>query len=218
MYDSAFIEELASSAPVPGGGGASAHAGAVAAALASMVGELTIGKPKYADVEAEILGSLGRLSVLRSRLLSLVDEDADAFEPLAAAYGMPKSTPEEVAAKERAMQAALIPACEVPLDIMGACLDVLCECELMAECGSRLAVSDAGACAAIAKGALVAASMNVWVNVKSISDDGIAEGFRTRADSLLEEGCAKADGIVRNVLGDLEADEAAALLDGKEIR
>lgn len=205
MVDTTFIDELASSAPTPGGGGASAYAGAIASALASMVGELTVGKPKYADVEAEVVGALGRLNVLRSRLISLVDEDAEAFFPLSQAYGMPKATEAEQDEKERAMQAALIPAIEVPLDIMQACFDVVCECEFLAESGSRLAVSDAGACAAIARGAIVAASMNVWVNLKSLADASRASAYRERAAQLLDSGCSKADAVVDAVKLELGA-------------
>lgn len=205
MYDAAFVEALASASPTPGGGGASAYAGAVAAACASMVGELTIGHPKYADVEAEVTGSLGRLGVLRSKLLSLIDGDAEAFLPLSRAWAMPKGTPEEANAKERAMQDALLPACEVPLDIMQTCMDVLCECEIMAESGSRLAVSDAGACAAIANGAIVAASMNVWANVKSISDEALAESFRIKTLQLLDDGARRSSAIIESVKDSLGA-------------
>ena len=95
MYDTSFIDELASAAPTPGGGGASAYAGALAAALAAMVGNLTVGKKSYADVEDEVRSSLVRLDALRARLVAYVDEDARAFEPLAACYRMPKETSEE---------------------------------------------------------------------------------------------------------------------------
>lgn len=205
MLDTTFIDELASAAPAPGGGGASAYAGAVAAACASMVGELTVGHPKYADVEPEVLGSLGRLQVLRAKLLELVDADAEAFMPLSRAWAMPKGTPEELAARESAMQSALVPACEVPLETMQACMDVLCECEIMANKGSRLAVSDAGACAAIANGAMVAASMNVWTNVRSLADAALAESFRSKTLRLMDEGAAKSSAIIELVRSSLGA-------------
>ena len=93
MVDTCFVEELASAAPAPGGGGASAYVGALAAALASMVGSLTVGKTTYAEVEGEVMHHLEEPEELRSRLIELGDADAHAFEPLATAYRMPKVTP-----------------------------------------------------------------------------------------------------------------------------
>ena len=137
--DTTFIEELASAAPTPGGGGASAYVGALAAAAASMVGNLTVGKKTYADVEDEVRASLARLSGLRERLLHLVDEDAHAFEPLSATYRMPKNTPDELAARNEAMQAALVEASDVPLAIMRTIATVMDEVEFLAHHGSKLA-------------------------------------------------------------------------------
>lgn len=114
MVDTEFVEALASKAPTPGGGGASAYAGALASALASMVGNLTVGKKKYADVEERDAAEVVELDDTRAHLLSLIDEDARAFEPLAAAYGMPKDTDAERAAQSAALQQALVGACEVP--------------------------------------------------------------------------------------------------------
>lgn len=202
--DSRFIDDLASSAPTPGGGGASAFVGAVAAALASMVGELTVGKARYADVEAEMLGSLGRLAILRSRLLALVDEDAEAFKPLAAAYRMPGGTDAEVEAKEAAIQAALAGASDVPMAIMQACLDVLHECDFVAHNGSRLAISDAGACAMIAKAAACAASLNVFINANSMADAALAERYRNSASSLVGDASELSESVcayVREQIG-----------------
>lgn len=205
MYDVAFIDDLASASPTPGGGGAAAYVGALAAACASMVGELTVGHPKYADAEAEVQGSLVRLAALRAKLLQLVEDDAEAFMPLSRAWAMPKGTPEQMAVRNQAMQAALIPACVIPLETMQACMEVLSECEIMAASGSRLAISDAGACAAIANGAIVAASMNVWANVSSIEDSSIAESFRSKTLGLLSDGQAASSAIIESVRGSLGA-------------
>ena len=155
--DTEFLEELASASSTPGGGGASAYCGAIAAALASMVCNLTIGKAKFSDVESEVVGCLGRLSILRSRLVSLVDEDAQAFGPLAAAYRMPKDNDALIEARTAAIQEGLILACEPPLAMMRAIIDVLHECDFIARNGSKMAISDAGACALIAKAALMSA-------------------------------------------------------------
>ena len=205
MLDTRFIDELASAAPTPGGGGASACCGALAAALASMVGTLTVGKARYADVEGEVRASLGRLDALRARLAALADEDARAFEPLAAAYRMPRTTPEEAAAKDAALQAALVGACEVPLDIMRACAAVARECDFMARNGSRMAVSDAGAGAALAKAALQAASLNVYINVGSMADAAQAEAYRAQADELMRAACAQADDVFSYVTEEIGA-------------
>ena len=113
-----FLDVLSSSAPVPGGGGASAAVGAFASALGMMVTNLTIGKKKYIDVEAEMEDVRSRLESLRQELVGLTDRDAEAFEPLAKAYGLPKETEEQRSEKERVMEKALYEASVVPLQIM----------------------------------------------------------------------------------------------------
>ncbi|MCB6561430.1 cyclodeaminase/cyclohydrolase family protein [Gordonibacter urolithinfaciens] len=184
MYDTSFIDELASAAPTPGGGGASAYAGALAAALASMVGNLTVGKKTYADVEDEVRASLARLDALRARLVELVDEDARAFEPLAAAYRLPKATPEEQAAKNAALQQALVGASDVPLAIMRAVADVVDEADYLAHHGSKMARSDAGVAAAFARAASDGASLNIFINAASMDDPAQAARYRGEAESL----------------------------------
>ena len=184
MYDTSFIDELASAAPTPGGGGASAYAGALAAALASMVGNLTVGKKTYADVEDEVRASLARLAALRARLVALVDEDARAFEPLAAAYRLPKATPEEQAAKNAALQQALVGASDVPLAIMRAVADVVDEADYLAHHGSKMARSDAGVAAAFARAASDGASLNIFINAASMDDAAQAARYRGEAESL----------------------------------
>ena len=169
--DTTFIDELASAAPTPGGGGAAAYAGALASALASMVGNLTVGKSRYADVEDEVRASLSRLEELRARLVALVDEDARAFEPLAAAYRLPKATPEEQAAKNAALQRALVDA-------------VLDEADYLARHGSKMARSDAGVAAAFVRAASDGASLNVYINVASMDDADRAARYRAEAELL----------------------------------
>ena len=120
-----FLEQLSSSAPIPGGGGASAAVGAFASALGLMVTNLTVGKKKYADVEEEILEIREKLEQKKQDLVRMVDEDAEAFEPLAKAYRMPKETEEEQAEKEKVMEAALKNAAEAPLCIMKTIVDTM---------------------------------------------------------------------------------------------
>lgn len=193
MYDTSFIDELASAAPTPGGGGASAYAGALAAALASMVGNLTVGKKTYADVEDEVRASLARLDALRARLVELVDEDARAFEPLAAAYRLPKATPEEQAAKNAALQQALVGASDVPLAIMRAVAYVVDEADYLAHHGSKMARSDAGVAAAFARAASDGASLNIFINAASMDDAAQAARYRGEAESLAARTCERCD-------------------------
>lgn len=195
MVDNTFVNQLASSAPTPGGGGASAYCGMLAAALSSMVGELTVGKPRFADVQDEMRRTLEDLAARRVRLEQLVDEDAEAFAPLAASYRMPHGTAEEKAEKHACQQKALAGACAVPLEIMEQCGAVIDDCVTMAEKGTPLALSDAGASAVMAKAALQAAALNVFVNANSMDDEQAAEALRRRARQLIGVYGAKADGI-----------------------
>lgn len=201
--DTEFLERLASADPTPGGGGASAYAGALAAATASMVGNLTVGKPKYAAVEEGVRAALDRLAYLRERLLALVDEDARAFTPLGRAYRMPRATPEEAQARRVAVQDALGLACDVPIEIMRACAEVIEEADYLARHGSKLAVSDAGAAAVLARGALVSAAMNVYLNVESIEDAHRAARYRAEVDALVSAADERAGAVAALVMGEL---------------
>ena len=153
-----FIEVLASKAAVPGGGGASALAGAIGIALGNMVGSLTIGKKTYADVEEEIIECKKQADEIAKEFLELMDKDAEAFEPLSKAYGLPKSTPEELAKKEEIMEEALNTACSVPIEIMKTCARGIDLVEVFAAKGSRIALSDAGVGATLLKSAMQGAS------------------------------------------------------------
>lgn len=197
--DTSFVEELASAAPTPGGGGASAYCGALASALASMVGNLTVGKKTYVAVEPEVRAALDRLAALRVRLIELVDEDARAFEPLAAVYRMPKDTPEAVAARETALQDALGGACEAPLAIMRAVAEVAELAAFMAEKGSKLARSDAGVAAAFARAASDGASLNIYINAASMADPERAARYRRETDELAAAVRTRCDAVFDQV-------------------
>lgn len=203
MVDTTFIDDLASSAPTPGGGGASAYCGALASALASMVGNLTLGKKKYATVEEEIAAVMAQLSDKRAALLDLIDQDARAFEPLAQTYRMPSATPEEQQVKHSAQQAALIDAIEVPLAIMRTCADVLDLTDVMAKKGSRLAVSDAGVAAVFARAAIEGASLNVFINVASLEDSAKAQAYERAARDLIAENQTKAQALFAYVCDEI---------------
>ena len=195
-----FLAELASKAPTPGGGGTAALVGAAGVALGSMVGSLTIGKKKYAAVEADIQALNARAEVLRKELEALVQADAEAFAPLAAAYGLPKDTPEQAAHKAAVLEKALDAACAVPLQIMEKCAEGITLAEEYAAKGSVLAVSDAGCAATLCKAALQAASLNVFINTKLMTDRSCAGALDARADSLLNEFVPRADAVFESVM------------------
>ncbi len=184
MLDTTFIDELASSAPTPGGGGASAYCGALAAALASMVGNLTVGKKTYADVEDEVKEHLAALAQLQEMLLDLVEADAKAFAPMAAAYRMPKDTPEQQEAKHQALQLALAGAAETPITIMRTAAVVLDHAEFLAHKGSRLARSDIGTAVVLVQAAVEGASLYVFANVSAMEDADLAQQLREEAEAL----------------------------------
>lgn len=203
MVDTKFTDDLASGAPVPGGGGASAYAGALAAALGSMVANLTIGKPKFADREAELKRTLESLDARRSELLALIDADAEAFSKLAACWKMPKATQEERAFRARAEQDALYAACEVPLSIMRVCALVVEADEYLVANSAKLALSDVGASAVFAKAALEAASLNVFINTGLMDEEERALAYEEEARRLIAQTGKAADevhGVVRDAI------------------
>lgn len=190
-----FVRVLASDAPVPGGGGAAALVGAIGTALGNMVGALTVGKKKYADIEEEIKSLMIRCESLQKELLAQVDADAEGFAPLAKAYGIPKEDPH----RAEVLEAATAKACEVPIHIMELCCDSLELIAEMAAKGSRLAVSDAGCAAVIVKAAMQAASLNVFINTKSMNDRDAAESMNSRCLRMLSQHGARADEIFEAV-------------------
>lgn len=199
-----FVTVLASKAPVPGGGGASALVGAVGTALGNMVGSLTVGKKKYAAVEEEMQELKAKADVLQKELLHLVERDAEVFEPLSKAYGMPKETEEEKAEKARVMEAALKEACSVPMEIMEKCCEAIDLLVEFAAKGSVLAISDAGVGAAFCKAALEGASLNVYINTKSMADREYAESLKKKCDEMLEKYTKIAEDVFESVLGRLK--------------
>lgn len=194
-----FTEVLASKEPVPGGGGASALAGALGMALGNMVGALTVGKKKYADVEEDIKRLMEEAKPLQDELLALIQKDAESFAPLAAAYGMPKETDSEKAEKERVLEEALKTACSAPLEIMEKCCRVIDLQKEFAEKGSALAVSDAGVGVIFAKAALQGAALNVFINTSSMKDREYAEAIDCKAEEMLTEYTVAADTVYASV-------------------
>ena len=194
-----WTDTLASKAPVPGGGGASALGGALGAALGQMVANLTVGKKRYADVEEEMQQSLTVLAGLQAEFLHLADEDARVFAPLAQAYGMPGDTPEQKAEKEQVMEERLLDASLVPLAMMEKAREVLEILEQLEAKGSRMAVSDVGVAVQFARAAVTGAVMNVYINTKSMKNRDKAAELNRKAEKLLEDGCRKADAVYDRV-------------------
>ena len=190
-----FVTVLASSEPAPGGGGASALVAALGTALGNMVGSLTVGKKKYADVQDEIIALKAKCDDLQKQLLDQVEADDKGFVPLAKAYGIPKDDPN----RDKILEEATVTACAVPMHIMELCCEAIDYISVFAAKGSRLAVSDAGCGAVCCKAALQAASLNVFINTKSLKNREVAEEMNAKANGMLTKYCALADEIFNTV-------------------
>ena len=190
-----FVEVLASNAPAPGGGGTAALVGAIGTALGNMVGSLTVGKKKYAEVEEEIIALKAKCDDLQKQLLDQVEADEVNFLPLAKAYGIPKDDPD----RDRIMEEATIIACSTPMKIMELCCEAIDCIAVFAEKGSRLAVSDAGCGAVCCKAALQAASLNVFINTKTLKNRDVAEDMNRHANVMLNKYGQLADEIFNTV-------------------
>ncbi len=196
-----YLAVLSSKAPVPGGGGAAALAGALGASLASMVGELTVGKKKYADVEESVKVLIAKASYLRDRFLSLADADAEAFLPLSAAYSMPKENDDQKRARNDVMQKALVSAEEVPLRILRCSGEMVGLIEELLEKGSVLAISDVGVSALLLIAAAKSAALNVFINTKLMDDRELAGRLEAEVHTLLDEIVPASECVYGEVLG-----------------
>ncbi len=190
-----FTEELASKTSVPGGGGVSALAGSLGIALGDMVGEFTVGKKTYTDVEEEILELMQKAQKLRKELLNCVEEDAKAFEPLSKAYGLPKDDPQ----RDAVMEQCLRDAASVPMKILRLSCEALPVLEAFAAKGSRLMVSDAATGAALCRAAIQGAAMNIKVNTALMKDRAYADRMDEETQSCMEEYLPLADEIFTSV-------------------
>lgn len=191
----AFAERLAAREPVPGGGAASAYVGALAAALASMVGNFTVGKPRYADVEADVRQVLAAASRLRHELTKLAAEDARAYGLVSAAYALPKGDPARTEAVEAALHEAVLP----PYRTMVACgrtLDLLDE---LAQKGSRMLLSDVACGAILARAAMESAAVSVCVNTAAMTDRARAAELDAESEALLSRYVPMAEAIAQGI-------------------
>ena len=196
---SEFLNELASSSPAPGGGSVSALAGALGSALISMVGNLTIGKKKYAEVEAEMRNVINESEKLRGKLSSLIDKDTDAFNLVMSAFGMPKETGDQKNARTAAIESATKEATMVPLDVMHVCLDAVALSETVARKGNTNALSDAGVSALLLRAGCRGAYYNVKINLSSIKDADFIEKIKQDAARTMDAVDAKAKSVIDHV-------------------
>lgn len=194
-----FLDSLSTKEPVPGGGGACAYVGALGVALGSMVGNLTVGKKKYKDVEEDIKKLLVSAEEVRKEISSLVQKDAEVFYPLSQAYGLPHNTEEEKKHKEEVLQKALIGASKVPLEIAQCCVKSIDLLEEFAEKGTRIAISDVGVGVAFCKAALFGAKLNVLINTKLMKDESLKAEIEAEIETLVQKYSEKADKIFISV-------------------
>ncbi len=199
-----FSEKLASKEPVPGGGGAAALAGALGVALASMVANFSMGKKAFIGMEDKHQSVIDRSAVLREKLIALIDEDAEIFEPLSKAYGMPTGTQEEKDEKEKVLQAALKTAAAGPIKIVECVYEAIKIQEEVCELSTKLIISDVGCGVQLLKGALYSAKLNVVVNLNLIKDEEYVSSTSKKVNELVVEGaqiCDKVFDKVVNILG-----------------
>jgi len=191
-----FLGELASNSPTPGGGSVAALAGALGAALISMVGNLTAGKKKYEDVEEDIKKIVSSSEKLRYELSQLIEEDVKTFNNFMATCKMPKETEDEKRMRTEKIQEALIEAAKVPLKTAYKCLDIMILSREVAEKGNVNLISDVGVAVLMAEAALESAILNVKINLRMIKDEKV----RTELSSSIEEILLKEKGQKEKVL------------------
>lgn len=192
-----FLTELSSSAPVPGGGGASALVGAVSAALCSMVANLTTGKKKYAQYQERIDELLPYLEELRAELMADIKLDADAFYPLSQAYSIPKDAPN----RDEIMENALLTASNAPMKIVEDVSKLVPVLEELEVIGSRLAISDVAVAATACATALKGAVMNIYINTKSMKNRETAEAMNQKAKELVADGTKRCEAVYEKIAG-----------------
>jgi len=188
-----FIEELKSSAPTPGGGAVAGLCGSLAAAAAHMVGSLTIGKKKFADVQHETKGTMARLGVASDRFLFLAEDDARAFDAFMDAWRLPKTTDEEKTHRKTAIQTAALAACTPPLATLRQAQAILSDIDWIAVNGNKNAVSDAGVAAILVGATARSAALNVKINLSSLTPDDqvkVSAELEDLLNSTLEESAA----------------------------
>lgn len=190
-----FTEKLASKESVPGGGAASAAVAAIGIALGNMVGEFTVGRKKYADVEDDIKDLMAQAQELRVKFLECIEKDAEAFEPLSRAYSMPKDDP----SRDEVMEKCLRAAAESPLEIFDMCCEAIDIIKGFGEKGSRIVISDAATGVMHIWGAMYGAAVNVKVNTRLMKDREYAERVNRHVDEQMEIYCQIAEKVYKDI-------------------
>ena len=199
-----FIEKLGSKDAVPGGGGAAALTASLGISLCKMAANLTVGKKKFADVEAEMYDIIAECDKLSAEFVGLIQKDADGFLPLSKAYGLPTETEDQKKFKEETLERELVHAAAVPFEIMEKCARAIELSAIVAEKGSKLVVSDAACAINTCMSALKCASLNVYINTKYMKDKEKALELNQRADKLISDSSEVADKVVLNVINSMK--------------
>ena len=199
-----FSQAMASTKPSPGGGGAAAYCGALSAALISMVSSLSADKLSCVDYADELKETAKEAEVLRARLVELVDQDEKGFLPLSEAWAMPMDTTAEREERSRLIQAALVTACDAPLEMMRLCVRCTEVLNRLAKIANRTVISDVGVGAMMAAAAIRAASVNVFINISMLKDEALAAEMQETAEALLKDA-KKGDRVFKKVLDALKA-------------
>ena len=195
-----FVDLLASDAPAPGGGSAAALEGALGAALTAMVCGLTVGKKKYAEFEELAQSAQTKALDLKARFVDVMDRDTEAFNVVSAAFGMPKETDEEKAARSAAIQKGLEGCTKTPFEMMELAVETL---ELTASIlgkSNDSAASDLGVSALSLRAAVQGAWLNVLINIGSLKNKELAEDYRAKGEALLAKALPLADQIYDTVV------------------
>ena len=194
-----FLDKLASRQATPGGGSAAAIMGAQSAALIGMVCNLTIGKPKYAEVEEEMQALLKRSESLREKLTGMIKADVDVFDKLMACYGLPNDSDQEKTARSAQIQSVLKDATIVPLECAKACAETIELSRIAADKGNTGVISDAGVAVMAGYSALKSAALNVYINAGSIKDREFADAKLAELEQILNGAEAKTEEIYQIV-------------------
>ena len=199
-----FIEKLGSKDAVPGGGGAAALTASLGISLCKMAANLTVGKKKFADVEAEMYEIIAECDKLSAEFVGLIQKDADGFLPLSKAYGLPTETEEQKKFKEETLERELVHAAAVPCEIMEKCARAIELSAIVAEKGSKLVVSDAACAINTCMSALKCASLNVYINTKYMKNKEKALELNQRADKLISDSSEVADKVFLDVINSMK--------------
>jgi len=199
-----FVDEVSSDSPAPGGGSVAALAGSLAAALSAMVANLTVGKQQYAAVWKEMSALAERAQQVKAALVRAVDEDADAFNDVMAAVRLPKTTPEEQAARADAIEDGYRQAARVPLGTARLCLEAIKLAGEVARKGNVHSASDAGVAALIGRAGVEGAALNVLINLGSVKDEAFKKDCRDTVESVVAEASRRCGEIVAHVKGTFE--------------